>query len=769
MLRNNLFVVAALLFLGKACAFAANGTVLVIDKIAPKNGAFVGVVDSSQTVTNVTNFNGNLSSADDTVQKALDTLDNLSVGGGSGAGTLAVGTGTASNFTNNITSPTSAISFHGNLFLSVAGGTTNFISLDTTTANGLLMISSAAGTYLTLSSATATYLNKLSPYVSSVNVNSPLSITANGTAGSAPTISITEVGDISSVSAGPGLTGGGSSGDITLHLDPNATHYVHNQNSLQSGATFYVSSGSVSGTLRAGTLALFTDLCASAANGGVLTTDSSGNLVCEDDDSGGAVGVSTGTNSHGTIYTSNGSTAAALSSSFAKISVFTTAGNSTNAILSTGNGQITVSTGGAFDLFAAIYSTGTGVNDVRFQLRVNGNTTGLSCIDSISARCVMSGSVNLSSGDVVSVYAAATSGTPTIYITDSQLSVSMIGGSGISGGGGSGTPSGNNTNVQYNDSGAFGGSDGFQFDSSASSVTIQGSLGVGTDSTPQIRFNTTGGDAYVELEDSPSSPGWGTHYLTSAAEIIGSESINGSSYALYLSSTSTSTHLKSRFEVGRTTGTVTFYNMAGTKTLLFGQDPYNCSGLGNGGKLTVNSDNQLVCADDSGGGGQPDFIWEPSILSPKFLSPGTTNFPKLDNSTTTAQASQYWDATSTQTVTWQKTLRPYNGGTFAVDFMFTGSTVTTGNVSWGYDAICTSASDGLNIDSLWQSYSVNASTTGAIPATAGIPGSLSLTGQTLTGCDQGDLLNFLVTRNHNGVASDAAGDIRLMSVVIREE
>lgn len=61
---------------------AADGTVLVIDKIAPKNGAFIGVVDSSQAVNNTTEFNNNLSGADTTIQKALDTLDNLSVGGG---------------------------------------------------------------------------------------------------------------------------------------------------------------------------------------------------------------------------------------------------------------------------------------------------------------------------------------------------------------------------------------------------------------------------------------------------------------------------------------------------------------------------------------------------------------------------------------------------------------------------------------------------------------------------------------------------------------
>lgn len=47
-----------------------------------------------------------------------------------GASTLAVGTGTASNFTNNVTSPTAAISFEGAQFKSAALGTTNYISLN---------------------------------------------------------------------------------------------------------------------------------------------------------------------------------------------------------------------------------------------------------------------------------------------------------------------------------------------------------------------------------------------------------------------------------------------------------------------------------------------------------------------------------------------------------------------------------------------------------------------------------------------------------------
>lgn len=54
----------------------------LIDKIVPKNGAFQGLVDSSQTIVSTAAFSGNLSSSDTDVQKALETLDQLSVAGG---------------------------------------------------------------------------------------------------------------------------------------------------------------------------------------------------------------------------------------------------------------------------------------------------------------------------------------------------------------------------------------------------------------------------------------------------------------------------------------------------------------------------------------------------------------------------------------------------------------------------------------------------------------------------------------------------------------
>src|SRR5882724_9082049 len=60
-------------------------------------------------------------------------------------------------------------------------------------------------------------------------------------------------GTITGVTAGYGISGGGISGNVTVNLVSNTTSYIQASSTLQSGATFYVSSGTVSGTLSAGT------------------------------------------------------------------------------------------------------------------------------------------------------------------------------------------------------------------------------------------------------------------------------------------------------------------------------------------------------------------------------------------------------------------------------------------------------------------------------------------------------------------------------------
>jgi hypothetical protein len=60
-------------------------------------------------------------------QGQVTTFSNGSAGGG--AATLAVGTGTASNFTNQVTSPTASLNLDGSEFHSSALGTTNYLTI----------------------------------------------------------------------------------------------------------------------------------------------------------------------------------------------------------------------------------------------------------------------------------------------------------------------------------------------------------------------------------------------------------------------------------------------------------------------------------------------------------------------------------------------------------------------------------------------------------------------------------------------------------------
>lgn len=132
------------------------------------NGSLgAGVIASSLTVSGVTAGSYTNTNLTVSAQGIITAASNGSAGGGGGS-SLAVGTGTVSNFTNQVSSPTSVISLLGGQFLDTSNGTTNFIALN--------------GSSVTLQGQNVIFL----------------------------------------------------------------------QNTLQSGSTFYVSSGTVSGTLNAG-------------------------------------------------------------------------------------------------------------------------------------------------------------------------------------------------------------------------------------------------------------------------------------------------------------------------------------------------------------------------------------------------------------------------------------------------------------------------------------------------------------------------------------
>lgn len=86
-------------------------------------------------------------------------------------------------------------------------------------------------------------------------------------------------GTITGVTAGTGFVGGGTSGTVTLSLDPSATNYIQNTSSLQSASVFNVSSGTVSGqlTVTSSSLAIngvpYKWPAADGSSGQVLTTN----------------------------------------------------------------------------------------------------------------------------------------------------------------------------------------------------------------------------------------------------------------------------------------------------------------------------------------------------------------------------------------------------------------------------------------------------------------------------------------------------------------
>lgn len=169
-ISNNSFVITDSLGITQDVYPMANTASIPIDTTKAVNDVDLTATWGSQSASNIitcTNF-------------IVDNFNGNAAAGGSGTSTLAIGTGTASNFTTSVTNSVTALSFLGSQFGSTTNGTTNFVFISP--ASNITVT-----TFTVTSSATMTNLNLISNLVALSSVTtSNISIRNAGIGGHVP-------------------------------------------------------------------------------------------------------------------------------------------------------------------------------------------------------------------------------------------------------------------------------------------------------------------------------------------------------------------------------------------------------------------------------------------------------------------------------------------------------------------------------------------------------------------------------------------------------
>lgn len=186
-----------------------------------------------------------------------------------------------------------------------------------------------------------------------------------------------------------------------------------------------------------------------------------------------------------------------------------------NIILSDGEGNIRYRWNGTANVFTGSFIvTGSGGNlfsivdsGTNFPTIATFSSGSRDVLTITTSSVLVTGSVNVIGTVSASSYlgsGASLTGIVTQIVAGTNVTISPVGGTGVvtinSSGGGGGTPGGANTNIQFNNAGAFGGSNNFTFVNATNTVQIQGSGSV------LLRISGSRGDLLRVVDSGSSSP-----------------------------------------------------------------------------------------------------------------------------------------------------------------------------------------------------------------------------------------------------------------------
>lgn len=144
--------------------------------------------------------------------------------------------------------------------------------------------------------------------------------------------------------------------------------------------------------------------------------------------------------------------------------------------------------------------------------------------------------------------------------------------------------------------------------------------------------------------------------------------------------------------------------------------------------------------------------------------PGTNPFA-ISNSTSDITASLLGDASANERVTWSTVLNVYNGRSLRATVNYTMASATSGDVVFVSSVACISPGDSQVLDS--KTFGTGASITQTVPGTAGHLASGTITGIN-DSCAQGDTLILYIERSGASGSDTATGDVEIRSVVLSE-